>query len=358
MRFDGGISYREIVEMGEVIPRALTHGLHYTDVMQTLERIGDSDETWCLEWCRSAEVHEEQGRAALEKGRQLTAGQALFRASVCYHFAQFLHFRDVREKLEAASKMVACYRAAMRYFVPPAEAVDVPFEGITLAGYLRLPPGRAKSPCMIFINGTDSTKQEFHNLEAQFLLRGVATLSFDGPGQGETWPKMKLRSDYEKATAAVADFLCRHSAIDPGRLGALGMSFGGHLAVRSAAYDDRLKACISLGGFFETSYYDWKEPLRRIRFMYICGTEDIEQAKRVAAQFDLSGRLGKARSALLVVHGRADRVTPYQQAERIYAEWAGPKELAMFDEGNHCCHNIAYRTHPLMADWAAEMLGA
>jgi 2,6-dihydroxypseudooxynicotine hydrolase len=356
MDLDRSFQYRGLVNVEEFIPRAITQGLHYTDTVQTLRRITD-DESWWREWCRTAEAHKAQASKALLENRKTTAGQAFFRAALCYHFGQFLYFRDIEAKQKTAGKAAACYRDGMAYFLPPAQLVEIPFENITLAGFLRMPPGRGKSPCVLFINGTDGTKLEFHNIEDQFLLRGIATLSFDGPGQGETRVKMNLRPDFEKATSAVLNFMSQVPGIDPDRMGVLGMSFGGHLAVRSACCDERLKACIMVGGFYETSYYNWEDPLRRIRFQHLCGTTDIGEAKRVAAGFNLSGLIDKMKSALLVVHGRLDKTTPLVQAERVHAEARGPKRLEIFDEGDHCCHNIPYRTHPLISDWAADVLG-
>ena len=349
------LEYRGLVNMGEFIPRALTQGLFYSDIMRTLEEI-DSDASWCAEWRKTAEEHERLGREALQQGRNLTAGQALFRAALCYHFAQFLYFEDIPTKLATIAQSAQCYRDGMKFFLPPAQSVEIPFEGISLAGFFRRPSGASKSPCMILINGTDGAKLEFFALEAHFLNRGIATLCFDGPGQGETWAKMKLRADYEKATAAAVDFLSRHPAIDSGRIGVAGVSFGGHLSVRSACHDPRLRACIAVAGFYETSYYDWNDALRRIRFQYLCGTKDVSEAKKVAAGFDLSGRLRSLKAPLLVLHGRRDRTTPCSQGERIYAEAPGPKWMEIYEDGDHCCHNIPYKTHPLMADWASEML--
>ena len=148
-----GISYRKLVAKGDVIPRLITMGLHYTDSMRTIERVQD-DDTWCAEWSATAAEHEERGRTALAQGRGVSAGQALYRAALCYHFAQFMHFRNFAEKWAAVAKMVECYRAAMPFFVPPAEGVEAPFDGATLPGYLRLPPGIGKHRVSLSTRGS------------------------------------------------------------------------------------------------------------------------------------------------------------------------------------------------------------
>ena len=49
---------------------------------------------------------------------------------------------------------------------------------------------------MLFISGLDSAKEEHATFERFFLQRGLATLTLDGPGQGETWYRMKMRVDF------------------------------------------------------------------------------------------------------------------------------------------------------------------
>ena len=52
-------------------------------------------------------------------------------------------------------------------------------------GYLRVPPGVAKAPIVIIIAGNDARKEEF-------LIRGMATISYDGPGPGEVWEYLNI----------------------------------------------------------------------------------------------------------------------------------------------------------------------
>jgi 2,6-dihydroxypseudooxynicotine hydrolase len=56
-----------------------------------------------------------------------------------------------------------------------------------------------------------------------------------------------------------------------------------------------------------------------------------------------------------VIFGRLDRLIPWQQAERVAAE-APNAELVMYEDGNHVCNNIPFRSRPLAADWTWERL--
>ena len=102
-----------------------------------------------------------------------------------------------------------------------------------------------KPPVVVIISGLESTKEEARTMEDGLLRRGLATFTFDGPGQGESWFQGGLIVEFERATSAVIDYLERLPQVDAKRLGVFGPSMGGYLAPRSAACDQRIKACAS-----------------------------------------------------------------------------------------------------------------
>jgi hypothetical protein len=69
-----------------------------------------------------------------------------------------------------------------------------------------------------------STKEEHHSMENVFLRRGLATFSFDGPGQGETGFKAAMPVDFERSTSAVIDYLLTLASVDATRVGLYGQS--------------------------------------------------------------------------------------------------------------------------------------
>ena len=74
----------------------------------------------------------------------------------------------------------------------------MPYEGITMAANLRRPAGAARPPLVVLLPGLDSTKEEFFAWGNVFLTRGMATLSLDGPGQGETGLSSNIEPAYEE----------------------------------------------------------------------------------------------------------------------------------------------------------------
>jgi dipeptidyl aminopeptidase/acylaminoacyl peptidase len=339
-------------------PRLLASGVDYNDIQTVLGRL-TRFEDWCAEWVRMGEVHERLGEEALQTGRVVTAGEAFVRAAICYHTGQSVFFDDPAAKRRVQERQRDAYRQAMPHLRPPAEQLEIPFEGITFTGNLRLPPGPRPAPCVLLNPGADSTKEEFHTLEQAFLARGVATFAYDGPGQGLTWSRMKLRPDFDKPVAAVIDVLARRPDLDADRIGIWGRSFGGYAAPRAACFEPRLRACISIGGFYDLqAIWDRLPVTVKDTLQFAMGEASHAAARARAAAFTLGGSLKRLACAFLIVHSGRDTVVPVEESERIRAEAAGPTSLVVFPEGNHVCDNIPYKARPLMADWMAQQLGS
>lgn len=336
-------------------PRMIAQGVDYNDFVRTTGTMERWDE-WLDAWSRTGDMHTELARQAEAKRRTLSAGEAYVRAALCYHFAKFVWMVDMGKSRAAAEKAVASLYAAHRLLDPTAERVEVPLAGTTMVGNLRRPPGRERPPLVFLLPGLDSTKEEFFNWENVFLAHGVATLSLDGPGQGETGYATHIRPDYEVAVTAMLDALAPRHGLDLDRVGAVGVSLGGYYAPRAAAFEPRLKAVVAIGGPYSFGEcWPTLPPLTREAFRHHSGARDEAEAREKAFQLDLKGALPRITQPLLVISGKLDRVIPWQHAERVVAE-APNAELVMYPEGNHVCNNIPYKYRPLVADWIGERL--
>lgn len=336
-------------------PRFTSQGVDYNDFVRTTTSLERWDE-WLDAWCATGDVHTQLARDAEAKGRRPTAGEAYVRAALCYHFAKFVWMIDMQKYRAAADKAVSSLYAAHRLLDPTAERIEAPLDGAAMAGNLRRPPGHDRPPLVFLLPGLDSTKEEFFNWENVFLARGLATLSLDGPGQGETGYTTHIRPDYEVAVAAVIDALAGRRDVDLDRVGAVGVSLGGYYAPRVAAFEPRLKAAVAIGGPYNfAECWPRLPPNTRETFAHHTGARDEDEARQKAAQLDLQPVLHRITQPLLVVFGKLDRLIPWQHAERVASE-APNAELVMYPDGNHVCNNIPYKYRPLVADWIRERL--
>jgi 2,6-dihydroxypseudooxynicotine hydrolase len=339
-------------------PRFVANGVPLADFHEVTAAI-DRWEDWCSAWSRRASVHEALGSDALVAGRGLSAAEHMTRAAVCYHFAKFVFVHDIEQMRAAHEKAVACREAALPHLDPPGERVEIPYEGKLLYGILRIPNGAARAPLVIMCMGLDSAKEEMDAYESIFLARGMATLSFDGPGQGEAEYELRIRGDYEIAVKSVVDWVQTRSDIDFDRVGLWGVSLGGYYAPRAAAFEKRVKACIALSG-----PYDWAtlwpqmNPLTREAFRVRAKCTSAEAAHDYGRTLTLEGVASNITCPLFIVAGKLDRIVPWQDGERLARAVRGPVEFLLIDDGNHVANNRAYRYRTQSADWIAQQLAA
>ena len=358
----GAPTIHPVVKPADIIrgrlPRMLISGVDHNDY-RTLDAEIKTIADWAPAWCRMGDMHEALGDAALAAGHRLSAGRAFERAALYHHIAQSVYFADPAEKLRMQRRQRRLYGKAAPHLAPPATVIDIPFQGFSFPGNLRLPAGTTPArpaPVMLLTCGADSTKEEFHTLENEFLARGVGTLSYDGPGQGATRELAPLRPDWEVVVAAVCDELERQPGVDAGRIGIWGRSYGGYAAPR-AAQEPRIRAAISAGGCFDFGDLWDRFPAgvhEALGFGY--GAKDYAEAKAIAETFTLKGV--SIDCPLLVVHSGQDTVCPVEESEKIAAVAGAKAEMVIFPDGNHVCDNIPYKVRPLMADWMADKLGA
>jgi len=337
-------------------PRFVSNGVPLTDFEEVTAGI-ERWEEWCRAWSARAAVHEELGRKALADGYKLSAGEHLTRAAVCYHFSKFVFVVDYEQMKGAHRRAVECRNLALPLISPPGERVMIPYESKHLAGNLRKPAGAVKPPVVVMCMGLDSTKEEMDSNENVFLARGLATLTFDGPGQGEGEYDFAIRGDYEVAVKAVLDYVGTRGDLDAARVGVWGVSLGGYYAPRAAAFDKRIKACIALSGPFEwVEYYDRLPELTRNTFRVRSRSRTEVEARERAATLTLKNVAKNITCPLFVVAGKQDGIVPWQEGERLAAAASGPVVRCFIDDGNHVANNRGYRYRSQSADWMAQRL--
>lgn len=123
----------------------------------------------------------------------------------------------------------------------------VPYRGgdLTAMRWEADPANRSQAPAgtpttLIMMNGFDGYAEEIIDFASHFPARPFDIIAFDGPGQGHTVLEgMPLEPEWERPTNAVMDYFGVDSAA------ALGVSFGGYLVMRAAAYCPRISHVIA-----------------------------------------------------------------------------------------------------------------
>jgi dienelactone hydrolase len=337
-------------------PRFIANGIDVNDFEAVLAETSEWTE-WAPAWKRLGDVHLALAEEAERAGRRVTATAAFQRAAWCYHLGKFLWFEDVALHEAMSRATVAAYARAMPHLDPAGVRVEAPFEGAVIPGILRKPRDAERPPLVLMVPGLDSVKEELFAMENDFLRRGLATLTIDGPGQGENAPRFPIRPDWSTVITPLLDHLAsRDPGVDLGRVGFMGISMGGIYGPYAAAKEKRIRALVALAGPYDLSEC-WAalNPLTRGGYRFYTKSRDEAAAFEKAKALTLAGVLGDVTCPMLVIHGGKDRLFPPEQAERIVRE-APNATLLLYPEGNHVCNNIPYKYRPAMADWMRETL--
>ena len=337
--------------------RFVGDGVHATDLEKMLGQIHNWSD-WFGVWTTMAKRYEDLGDEAMTAGAMLTAGEFYWLACLYQHYAQFLWFHEPERRFQGQQRKVQLYDKAAPLLRPSGQRVEVVHGPWRIPGFLRLPHRMGPSPTVVLLGGLESTKEESRRFEELCTERGMATMAFDGPGQGEMFSQVRFRPDIEAFTSAVIDYLETRPEIDSRRIGILGRSLGGYLAVRSAAYDHRIRACVAWGALNNLRHWDRIPELTRAGFAYIAGLRMDEAKEFYGEGVTLQGIAEQVACPLYVLHGAMDTVLPGDHVEKLRAATRHvPQTFVIEPEGNHCCHNLYPIVRPRMADWLADTLG-
>jgi len=129
------------------------------------------------------------------------------------------------------------------YGINAAQQLAIPYRDGSLSGTLpgyRFTPARPKDTLVIF-GGFDSSMEEYIPMAFFFRDAGFDVVLFEGPGQGGALEDvgLPLTHEWEKPVAAVLD----HLGLD--NVSLLGISLGGELALRAAAFEPRVRRVVA-----------------------------------------------------------------------------------------------------------------
>ncbi|MFC9358418.1 alpha/beta hydrolase family protein [Rhodococcus sp. NPDC057014] len=333
--------------------RLILDGVPYADIVGARDR--PSDQGWFEYWMSRADDYESLGDESVRAAHTLSAGEYFYLAAICVQYAQFLWFDDKRA--HGQRRKVELYRKAAPYLTPAAELVELSVDGTPMPVFLRVPEGAGPHPVVVLLGGLESTKEESRLMEDLLLARGMATATFDGPGQGEMFVHRELSGDFERYTSTVIDYLVSREDLQSDAVGVLGRSLGGNYALKSAACDQRVAACVCWGGFADMDSWDTETPMTMESWRYVSKVKTLDEAQvHVHQALETRDVLDRLTCPTYILHGMLDEIpSSFLKTLREHAVNA-PLTIVVEDEGDHCCHNLGPRPRFQMADWLADHL--
>lgn len=139
-----------------------------------------------------------------------------------------------------------------RLCTPAAVTARVPWGSTSLPLWFFRPDGPAgRRPTVILTNGSDGQNVDMWTYGVSAALdRGWNALVYDGPGQGQLLfvEEIPFTTRWETVVGPLVDWLLRREDVDGERIALTGLSMGGNLAPRAAAFEHRLAACVAMPG--------------------------------------------------------------------------------------------------------------
>lgn len=373
-------------------------GADLGEMIATAGEIVEGDfESWFAGWNRRAERVLARAEADLAAGHKVSARGGFLRASTYFRMAEFYVHVDPNDPriLPASRASQQAYAKAAKLIGPTWEPVQIPYEGTTLPGYFYKPDtSDTPRPTIIFHGGYDSSVEElFYYGGAPATMRGYNCLTWDGPGQGAPLREQKLafRPDWEKVVSPAVDYALTRPDVDPDNLVLIGMSFGGYLAARAAAFEHRFRAAVFFDGV-----YDFHETLRKLlpkeameaydsgdratcaaivqekmaantalrwtvtQGTWTFGVSGVAELIDRTKAYTVAGITDKIRCPCLVMEA-ADDIFFEGQPQQVFDELKVPKTFARFtaEDGaeNHCQSGALSYKDEVVFNWIADTLG-
>jgi dienelactone hydrolase len=317
----------------------------------------------------AARRREAKAVAAEQAGQLVTARQNYFIAAIQYAASQWVFDENNAKNLALNERKRECYSRYAGLADHKVEAAWVPFRGKALPGWFHLPPGYqgGRLPAVWWIPGMDGFKEANVALYGdRWLMRGIAILTLEGPGQYEAAVLGIPVSvpNWQEAATRVYEWLAARPEVDASGIGVGGSSFGSFFGTIAASAEPRYKACAVTSTCLEPgchTIFEEASPTFKRRFMYMSGYDDEDEFNDFCKTLTWEGHAEKIRMPYLCVAGEADELSPLVHAERLLGTLTCPKQLVIYQDSRHSVGNVSSAhlgpTPPgLIADWMAERL--
>lgn len=359
------------------------------EVFEAVRQIREGDsESWFLTWEALAE-------RVLERGEKIknpmSRGYAYLRAHNYVRTAEFFLSPEDKRRLPSFQKGVDLFYKGLDTLLVRYERIKIPYEGKQLnAVYYPGPAGFEKKPLIVLVGGFDSTLEELYFVLVKSAFeRGYGVLTYEGPGQGSAIRTQNLGfiPEWEKPTKIVIDaFLSKHSK--PKEMILVGMSLGGYLAPRAAAFDDRFSGVVAYDVLYDfgevaentvPSFVLW---LKKNRYdglievlvsiksafspsfawgvkngRWTLKTENARETLDAFSKYSLETVASQIKQDVLILAGTEDHFIPLKQVEDFKSKLTNAKSVTtvIYDKASggaeHCQFGAQSLWHADFFDW-------
>jgi pimeloyl-ACP methyl ester carboxylesterase len=236
----------------------------------------------------------------------------------------------------------------------------------TLVGILHEPDRSEAASAVILCHGMESNKEsaKLVAMSRELAAKGILALRFDFSGSGESegkFEEMTYSGEVEDLRAAY-EVVMKYR---PKKIGVLGSSMGGTVALLFAAEEQNVAALVTIAA-----------PVHPERFSERLSTPEDTEQWRAQGFIEYHGRrlnvsllhdlevldvpkaARKISCPVLVIHGDKDDIVPVEEGHELFAELAAPKRLCIIEGSGHRLTEPAHLQKALAdsIDWLTQNL--
>jgi pimeloyl-ACP methyl ester carboxylesterase len=236
----------------------------------------------------------------------------------------------------------------------------------TLVGILHEPDRSEAASAVILCHGMESNKEsaKLVAMSRELAAKGILALRFDFSGSGESegkFEEMTYSGEVEDLRAAY-EVVMKYR---PKKIGVLGSSMGGTVALLFAAEEQNVAALVTIAA-----------PVHPERFSERLSTPEDTEQWRAQGFIEYHGRrlnvsllhdlevldvpkaARKISCPVLVIHGDKDDIVPVEEGHELFAELAAPKRLCIIEGSGHRLTEPAHLQKALAEsiDWLTQNL--
>jgi dienelactone hydrolase len=357
---------------------ALSGGADLGEVLETVARIRDGDvDSWFTEWTALGDRTERVARQARDRRNR---GHALMRAHTYHRTAAFYLPPSDPRRPASWDRNVDCFDGALSALEIRHERFRATYPGGGLQAIHY--PARVDSndrPLLVCVGGFDSTLEELYlMLGPAAYERGYPLLTYEGPGQGAALRTQGLHftPHWEEPNSAVLDaFFATHGK--PRRTVLVGMSMGGYLAPRAAAFDRRIDGVVTWNTLYDLAAA--AAPLLGVarsdgpmsveaawgvaNARWTFGVDSMDAMRTELERYTLADVASRIRQDVLLILGEADHFVPAQQTDDFARALVNARSVTVrsFDRlsggAEHCQSGNATSAHLAIFDWLEATFG-
>ncbi len=294
---------------------------------------------------------------------------SFFRKASAYYGIAKYPFIDSLLKRDAYSRQRTALSEGRRYFPYAVREVRIPFMGAEIIGRFASPHPKKEitlPEAVLLAGDAEMAKEDLQDVENKVLEAGMACLSVDMPGTGESAWKLSEGSIavYTKAIHHLATL----GSVDVNRIGVIGLGFGGYWALYCGSACPDVKAVVSCGSPVHKAFMhdrlDKLPDFMRKTLAFDLGLDpadpgEIQKGLDGLAEYSLlkEGRLQDVTCPVLSINGDLDPWVPADDLFILREEGGIAQEEWVFRGDGHCAPNHYGEWMPRAVGWLANVLG-